>query len=96
MRIQELLDEHKLAIDDVRWYLAREQADRLLSYRDHPEELAHLLWSGELEADLYEMEDRFLAALQEKLDRGRTDEAQAHQTVREIARSAEERRRMRR
>lgn len=96
MRIQELLDEHNLAIDDVRWYLAREQADRLLSYKDHPDELAHLMWSGELESDLYEMEERFLADLQEKLDRGQTDEAQAHQIVREIARSAEKRRRMRR
>ena len=96
MRIHDLLDEHNLAIDDVRWYLAREQADRLLAYRDHPDELAHLVWSGELEADLYEMEDRFLADLQEKLDRGRTDQAQAHQIVREIARSAEKRRRMRR
>ncbi len=96
MGIQDLLDEHNLEIDDVRWYLAREQADRLLSYKDHPAELAHLLWSGELEADLYEMEDRFLADLQEKLDRGQTDEAQAHQIVREIAGSAEKRRRMRR
>ncbi|MFO7781732.1 MAG: hypothetical protein R6W94_08905 [Spirochaetia bacterium] len=96
MRIQDLLDEHEIAIDDVRWYLAREQADRLLAYKDHPDELAHLLWSGELEADLYEMEERFLADMQEKLDHGQTDEAQAHQIVREIARSAEKRRRMRR
>ena len=93
MKIDELLDEHDLGIDDVRWYLAREQADRLLSYKDHPQELAHLLWSGELEADLYEMEERFLAELQEKLERGRADESQVHQIVREIARAAEKRRR---
>jgi hypothetical protein len=96
MTIDELLDEHGLAIDDVRWYLAREQADRLLSYKDHPEELAHLLWSGELEADLYNMEERFLAELAERLSRGRTDEAQVHQIVGEIARAAERRRRDRR
>ena len=88
MRIQDLLDEHNLAIDDVRWYLAREQADRLLAYKDHPDELAHLLWSGELESDLYEMEERFLAEMQEKLDNGQTDEAQAHQIVREIGRAS--------
>lgn len=96
MTIEELLDEHGLAIDDVRWYLAREEADRLLSYRDHPDELAHLVWSGELEADLYNMEERFLGELGERLSRGHTDEAAVHQIVREVARAAERRRRARR
>lgn len=95
MRVTELLDEHGLSIDDVRWYLARAQAERLIAYKDHPRELAHLIWSGELESDLYEMEDRFLAELEEKLSRGHTDEAQVHQAVREIARAAERRRRPR-
>lgn len=93
MTVQQLLDEHDLGIDDVRWYLARGQADRLLSYRDHPQDLAHLIWSGELESDLYEMEERFLAELQEDLDRGRTDEAQVHLVIREIETAAEKRRR---
>ncbi|MFO8063299.1 MAG: hypothetical protein R6V29_01540 [Spirochaetia bacterium] len=95
MTVYELLDEHGLAIDDVRWYLAALQADRLLSYKDHPGELAHLLWSGKLESDLYEMEERFLAEQQEKLERGRTDEAQVHQTIREIADAADTRHRQR-
>lgn len=95
MTVYELLDEQGLGIDDVRWYLAALQADRLLSYKDHPHALAHLLWSGELESDLYEMEERFLAEQQEKLERGRTDEAQVHQTIREIADAAEKRHRRR-
>mgnify|MGYP006295966295 CR=1 FL=1 len=93
MTIHELLDEHGLSIDDVRWYLAREQADRLLAYKDHPKELAHLIWSGQLESELYEMEERFVADLEEQLQRGQTDEAAVHQAVREIARAAERRRR---
>ena len=95
MTVHRLLEENDLGIDDVRWYLAREQSDRLLSYKDHPQDLAHLIWSGELEADLYEMEERFLADLQEQLDRGQTDEAQIHQIVGEIARAAAKRRRWR-
>lgn len=84
MRIAELLRELDLEIDDVRWYLAQAQADRLLQYKQRRRELAHLIWSGKLEAELYEMEERFLHELQAKLDRGTRDEAQVRALLREV------------
>ncbi|MFP4232128.1 MAG: hypothetical protein ACLFRR_09820 [Spirochaetaceae bacterium] len=92
MTVREMLEEHGVGIDDIRWYLAGEQAQRLLTYKDRPDELTRLLWSGQLESELYEMEERFIVELEEELQSGRADEAQIHQTVRSIARAAEQRR----
>jgi hypothetical protein len=85
VKIAELLGELDLEIDDIRWYLALGQADRLLQYRQQRRELARLIWSGKLEAELYEMEERFLQELQGKLDRGTRDEAQVRALLREAA-----------
>jgi len=84
VRIAELLRELDLEIDDVRWYLALSQADRLLQYKQQRRELARLIWSGKLEAELYEMEERLLQELQAKLDRGTRDEAQVRALLREV------------
>lgn len=83
MRIAELLRELGLEIDDIRWHLALQQADRLLQYRHRRTELARLIWSGRLEAELYEMAERFVAELQAKLERGTRDEAQVRAQLRE-------------
>jgi hypothetical protein len=85
VKIAELLRELSLEIDDIRWYLALAQADRLLQYKERRKELARLIWSGRLEAELYEMEERFLQELQGKLDRGTRDEAQVRTLLLEAA-----------
>jgi len=74
MRIRDLMEEYGLSIDDIRWYLAYEITDTLRLLNDTPDDLTRLIWSGELEARLYDLEERFLASLQEELDRGLTDE----------------------
>ena len=56
VKIRELLQEYDLEIDDVRWYLASTQADRILSYRESKRELIRLIWSGSLEGELYDMQ----------------------------------------
>ena len=84
VKISELMQEYDLEIDDVRWYLAAMQADRLLSYRENKQELIRLVWSGTLEGELYDMEERFLGELQSRLDRGSRDEAQVRTILREI------------
>jgi hypothetical protein len=91
VKIRELMDEYDLGIDDIRWYLASVQAERLLSYRENRRELVRLIWSGSLEGDLYDMEERFLAEMQIRLDRGSRDEAQVRATLREIVASRENR-----
>jgi hypothetical protein len=74
MTLSSLLDEYNLTLDDVRWYLATLLTDSLLSARDKPEEITQRIWSGALDADLYNMEERYLARLQDEYDRGITDQ----------------------
>lgn len=91
VKIRELMQEYDLEIDDIRWYLATLQAERLLSYREKKRELIRLIWSGSLEGELYDMEERFLAELQNRLDRGSRDEVQVRSLLREIVASREKR-----
>jgi len=74
MTLLSLLDEYNLTLDDVRWYLAKLLADSLMTNQDDPEEIIRRIWSGSLEAELYDMEESYLARLQEEYDRGITDE----------------------
>ena len=69
-----LLDEYNLTLDDLRWYLAKLLTDSLMTNRDDPEEVTRRIWSGSLEAELYDLEESYLVRLQEELDRGITDE----------------------
>jgi len=72
-------------------YLAEMQAERLLSYRENKRELIRLIWSGSLEGELYDIEERFLAELQNQLDRGSRDEVQVRSILREVVASREKR-----
>ena len=70
------MEEYDLTLDDVRWYLASRLAASLLGQgKEEPDQLTRRIWSGALEGELYAMEERFLASLQEELDRRLTDEA---------------------
>ena len=91
VKIRELMDEYDLEIDDVRWYLAAQEAQLLLSYRENPRELIRLIWSGSVEGDLYDMEERFLEELQSRLDRGSRDEVQVRSILKEIVVTREQR-----
>ncbi len=91
MKVTEILAEQGLEIDDVRWYLATVLASRLLSYRDRPKELTRLIWSGKLEADLYDAEERFLGELDRKLEATISDEHAVREIVREIGREKQRR-----
>jgi hypothetical protein len=91
VKIRELMQEYDLEIDDIRWYLSSRQAERLLTYREKRRELIRLIWSGSLEGDLYDMEERFLAELQNSLDGGSRDEIQVREILREVVASRENR-----
>jgi hypothetical protein len=73
MTIKELLKEYNLEIDDVRWYMSTYMAQILLTYQNEPDLLARYIWSGELEGDFYNMEEKLLVDLQDQLDRDLTD-----------------------
>jgi len=87
LKIAELLEELDLSIDDVRWYLAALQTERLLALKESPPEITRLLWSGALERELYNMEERFLAEQEQALRRGRRDEAAVRELLSEVARA---------
>ena len=91
VKISEMMQEHDLEIDDVRWYLACQKADLLLGYRDNKRELIRLIWSGALEGALYDMEERFLGELQSRLDGGVLDEVQIRGVLREVVSCREKR-----
>jgi uncharacterized protein (UPF0548 family) len=86
MKIAELLEELDLSLDDIRWFLAVRQTERLLALKDTPLEVTRLLWSGALESELYDMEERFLAEQNEALRRGRKDETAVRELLAEVAR----------
>lgn len=73
--VKELLNEYNLEIDDIRWYLSFLYHQKLLSYQHTPEELIKYIWSGELEASLYNMEEQYLNDLEEQLERNVIDES---------------------
>ena len=74
MSVTALQKEYDLSLDDIRWYLATRIAESLLSQRDQPQELTRRIWSGSLESELYDMEERFVRDVQDELDRGLIDE----------------------
>ena len=74
MIIASLLEEYNLSIDDVRWYLSKLVTDSLLTSRDDPEAIVRRIWSGSLESELYNLEEAYVARLQEEYERGITDE----------------------
>lgn len=93
MRVAELLDDYDLSIDDVRWYLSTVMAHRLLTYEERPEELAQFIWSGRLADELYNMEERYLASLQDQLDRELMDEPKVREILAEMEAAKRKRRR---
>jgi len=91
MKIQDLLREYELEIDDVRWYLSAGIAERLLALRELRHDLIRYIWSGSLADDLYDLEESFLASLEEKRESGLVDEVSVREIMKEIVRSRTQR-----
>lgn len=85
MKVRNVLKEYDIEVDDIRWYLSIQEAERLLTYADEPRELARLIQSGKIEADWYRMEERFSEELQERLERRECDETEVRKICAEIA-----------
>ena len=93
MTLLESFEADGIEIDDIRWYLAIQEASRILTYQDDAPSLAKIIHSGKLEADWYRMEERFIEELEEKLQKHLTDKSEIRKIVGEIeaARSARDR-----
>jgi len=86
MNITELMKEASLEIDDVRWYLSVEMAKKLIILKDEPIELVNFIHSKEMEAELYDTEQRFLDQLQYDLDKKKIDEVDVREALYNINR----------
>lgn len=79
MSVRTIQEEFDLSLDDIRWYLSSNVARSLLSQAERPDEIVRRIWSGSLEGELYDMEERFLRSLQDELDRGLADESKVRE-----------------
>jgi hypothetical protein len=52
--------------------------------KDDPETIAQYIWSGEFEAQAYNMEENYLQELQDRFSRNLADEAQIRELIGEI------------
>lgn len=84
MTIKKLMKEYNLEIDDIRWSLSIQEADKLLSFPKDKIELIRYIWSGELENALYNMEERYIEKLQDQMDRNITDESDIRDFFKEV------------
>jgi len=76
MSIKTLMLEYNFEIDDIRWYLSVVTAEKLLSCKDNIDDLIKMIWSGSLQDELYNFEERYLDDLEDRMERGLTDEIQ--------------------
>lgn len=73
--VEELMKEYNLSIDDIRWYLSSMLMEKILSLKSSPEELTKYIWSGQLDTDLYNMEETYLNEIEDSFASNRLDES---------------------
>ncbi len=73
--VKELMKEYNLSIDDIRWYLSSMMMEKILSLKAAPEELTKYIWSGQLDTDLYNMEETYLNEIEDSFESSRADES---------------------
>ena len=85
MNINNLMEEFCLEPNDVRWYLSNNLAFSILEHTANQEELAKYIESGNLEVDLYNLEEKYLLELQDLADRDKLDEVDIREIFNQIA-----------
>jgi hypothetical protein len=73
--MKSLMKEYNLEIDDIRWFVSYQTAISILSDKENMDLITRRIWSGKLEANLYNMEERYLEDIMSRLERGLIDEA---------------------
>ena len=73
--LKELMKEYSLEIADIRWLVSYRMTVSILSHSDSSEEITKMIWSGKLESELYNMEEKFLDDIMSQFERGLIDEA---------------------
>ena len=73
--LQRLMKEYSLELTDIRWLVSYRMTISILSDSDNANEITNRIWSGKLESELYNMEEKFLEDIISQLKRGLIDEA---------------------
>jgi hypothetical protein len=76
MITNDLMEEYGLDLSDVRWFLCSRISYKIGEMQKAPRDITAYLWSGTLEGELYNIEERFLESLQEEFDRSIKSEAE--------------------
>lgn len=84
MNIKELMDEYSIETNDVRWYLCNNLSFSLLEFKNDQVGLTKYLESGQLEVDMYNLEENYLEELQDLVDRNKIDEVNIRETFNKI------------
>lgn len=84
MDINDLLNEYEITTNDLRWYLSKKLAFSLLEYRNNLMGLTKYIESGELDVELYYMEEKYLEETQDLMNRGKIDEVNIREVLNEI------------
>ncbi|MGL1891940.1 MAG: hypothetical protein OCD02_09955 [Spirochaetaceae bacterium] len=85
MNIKQLMEEYSIESNDVRWYLCNNLAFSLLDYQNDQDGLTKHLESGQLEVDMYNLEDKYIDDLQDLTDRNKIDDVNIRETFNKIA-----------
>ncbi len=72
--LQKLMKEYRLEMADIRWLLSNRITISILSDSDNSKEITSRIWSGKLESELYNMEEKFLEDIVFQMERGLIDE----------------------
>lgn len=84
MNIQDLLIEYSIETDDIRWFLSSKKSYELLQFINNKKELTEYINSGKLEEELYNMEEHYIAELQDLADREKLDEVNIREEFNKI------------
>ena len=93
-RMQALMDEYNLEIDDIRWFLSVRLTDELMNFQTKQWQLIEEIWSGRLGDKLFHLEEQFLEDTERLWDTGQTEEGKIRDLFAE-ARACKRRRRLR-
>ena len=93
-RMQSLMEEYSLDIDDIRWYLSVQLTDELMSYQTRQWNLIEEIWSGRLGDRLFHLEEQFLEDTERLWNSGQSEEGKIRDIFAAV-RASKRRRRLR-
>ena len=84
MNIRNLMKEYSIEINDVRWYLANSLSYSLSEMSKDLNELTKYIESGQLESEMYNMEENYITEMQDLADRDKIDEVDIREVFNKV------------